>query len=319
MNKKKILLTDYAWTDLAPEYARIEGAGHQLLNFHKAHPAPEVIAALCAEHRPDAIMTVWGIVNAQAIAPCTGLKIIARVGVGLDNIDRRAAAARGALVTNVPDYCVEEMSDHAVAMLLSWARGTVENDREVKRGIWDPSRPLPRRVRNLGVGIAGCGRIGRLVARKLSGFGCTVLAYSRTPDPALPGVEWVDWDGLLVRSDAVIGLLPLSPQTQHVFDARAFARMKRGSLLVNISRGGLVHNADLIAALDAGRLDMAALDVIEGEPAPPASVTAHPRVIATPHIAFSSPASIAELRERAFSEVIRVLAGEAPRNPVPPP
>lgn len=146
-----------------------------------------------------------------------------------------------------------------------------------------------------------------------------MLAYSRSPDTSLPGVEWVDWDGLLARSDAVIGLLPLSPQTRHVFDALAFGRMKRGSLLVNISRGALVHNADLIAALDSGQLDMAALDVIDGEPSPPAAVTAHPRVMATPHIAFSSPASIAELRERAFGEVIRVLAGEAPRNPVPPP
>lgn len=153
--KKKILLTDYAWSDLAPEYARIAAAGHELLNFHKAHPSAEVIAALCAEHRPQAIMTVWGIVNAQAIAHCQDLGIVARVGVGLDNIDRRAAAARGALVTNVPDYCVEEMSDHAVAMLSSWARGTVESDREVKRGLWDPSKPLPRRMRNLVVGIAG--------------------------------------------------------------------------------------------------------------------------------------------------------------------
>lgn len=317
--KKKILLTDYAWADLAQEHQRIEAAGHVLINVHKAHPPAEVITALCAEHRPQAIMTVWAQVNAQAIAHCEQLEIVARVGVGLDNIDRRAAAARGALVTNVPDYCVEEMSDHAVALLLSWARGTVVNDREVKAGLWDPSRPSLHRVRNVCVGIAGCGRIGKLVARKLSGFGCTVLAYSRTPDATLPGVQWVDFATLLERSDAVIGLLPLSPQTQHIFDRRAFARMKPGSLLVNISRGALVHNEDLVAALDAGRLGCAALDVIEGEPAPPAFVTAHPRVIATPHVAFSSPASIEELRERAFGEVIRVLAGQPPRNPVPPP
>jgi D-3-phosphoglycerate dehydrogenase len=317
--KKRILLTDYAWDDLAPEYARIETAGHQLINAHKAHPSPDVITALCAEHRPQAVMTVWAIVNQQAIAHCENLEIVARVGVGLDNIDRRAVAARGAIVTNVPDYCMEEMSDHAMALLLSWARRTVEYDREVKAGGWDPSRLGPRRVRNLTVGIAGCGRIGRLVARKLSGFGCKVLAYSRTPDREVAGVEWVGFETLLERSDAVIGLLPLSPETRHIFDKRAFARMKPGSLLVNISRGPLVHNQDLIEALDAGRIGCAALDVIEGEPSPPAFVTAHPKVIATPHVAFSSPASVEELRERAFGEVIRVLAGEAPRNPVPPP
>ena len=317
--RKKILLTDYAWDDLVPERARIEAAGHELINLHKAHPAPEVITALCAEHRPQAVMTVWAIVNEQAIAHCENLRIVARVGVGLDNIDRRAVAARGAIVTNVPDYCMEEMSDHAMALLLSWARRTVEYDREVKRGTWDPSRIGPQRVRNLTVGIAGCGRIGRLVARKLSGFGCRVLAYSRTRDRDVPGVDWVDFETLLDRSDAVVGLLPLSPETRHIFDARAFKRMKAGSLLINISRGPLVNNEDLIAALDSGRIGHAALDVVEGEPTPPAWVTAHPKVIATPHVAFSSPASVEELRERAFGEVIRVLAGEPPRNPVPPP
>lgn len=316
---KKILLTDYAWTDLGLEHARVAAAGHVLLNFHKAHPPAEVVTALCAEHRPQAIMTCWAQVNAQAIAHCERLAIVARVGVGLDNIDRHAAATHGAIVTNVPDYCVEEMSDHALAMLLSWARGTVEQDREVKLGRWDPSKPSPRRMRNLTVGIAGCGRIGRLVVAKLGGFGCRVLAYSRSPARDLAGVEWVDFDTLLARSDAIIGLLPLGPETRHVFNASAFARMKRGSLLVNISRGALVHNEDLVSALDRGLLDAAALDVVEGEPSPPAFVTAHPRVFATPHIAFSSPASVDELRQRSVDEVLRVLAGQAPRNPVPPP
>jgi len=317
--KKKILLTDYAWSDLSLEYQRLEAAGHILIAGPKAAPPAEEIVAMCAEHRPQVVMTCWAQVNAQAIAQCEDLELVARVGVGLDNIDRRAAAARGALVTNVPDYCIEEMSDHAIALLLSWARGTVENDREVKLGIWDPSRPSPHRVRNLTVGIAGCGRIGTLVVNKLRGFGCRLLAYSRTPDRTLAGVEWVDFPQLLANSDAVVGLLPLSPQTRHIFNADAFARMKPGSLLINVSRGALVHNEDLIAALDRGRPGTAALDVVEGEPTPPRSVTCHPRVIATPHIAFSSPASVEELRLRVAEEVIRVLAGEAPRNLVPPP
>ncbi len=318
-NKKKILLTDYAWSDLALEYERIEAAGHILIAGPKAAPSAEEVAATCAEHRPQAVMTCWAQVNAQAIAHCEGLELVARVGMGLDNIDRHAAAARGAIVTNVPDYCVEEVSDHAIALLLSWARGTVENDREVKRGIWDPSRPSPHRVRNLTIGIAGCGRIGRLVVNKLRGFGCRLLAYSRTPDRALPEVEWVDFETLLAQSDAVIGLLPLSPETRHVFNASAFARMKPGSLIVNVSRGGLVNNEDLVAALDRGTPGIAGLDVVEGEPTPPAWVTGHPRVIATPHIAFSSPASVDELRQRVVEEVVRVLAGGKPRNLVPPP
>ncbi|MGQ0528266.1 MAG: C-terminal binding protein [Panacagrimonas sp.] len=318
--KKKILLTDYAWPDLALEYQRVEAAGHVLINAHKAHPPAEVITALCAEHRPQAIMTCWGIVNAQAIAHCENLEIVARVGVGLDNIDRQAAAARGAVVTNVPDYCVEDVSDHAVALLLSWARGIVENDREVKAGVWDPSRATPLRMRTLTIGIAGYGRIGRLTADKLRGFGCTLLAFGRTRAADHPrDVEWVDFDTLLARSDAVIVLLPLAPDTRYRFKADAFAKMKSGSLLINVSRGPLVHNPDLIAALAQNRPAYAALDVVDGEPTPPAFVTTHPRIITTPHIAFSSAASVEELRLRAVEEVIRVLAGEPPRNPCPPP
>lgn len=316
--KKKVLLTDYAWTDLALEYERFEAAGHVLINRHKAHPPAEEIVALCAEHRPQAVMTCWAIVNHQAIAHCENLEIVARVGVGLDNIDQRAAAARGAIVTNVPDYCIEEVSDHAVALLLDWARGISVADREVKSGLWDPSRATPHRVRNLSVGIAGFGRIGRLTANKLRGFGLKLLAYGRRPAADHPtDVEWVDFPALLSRSDVVIALLPLSPETRHIFNAAAFAQMKPGSLLINVSRGALVNNEDLLAALALGRPGRAALDVVEGEPSPPASVAAHPRVVATPHIAFSSPASVEELRLRATEEVIRVLAGKAPRNPCP--
>lgn len=318
--KKKVLLTDYAWPNLDLEHARFEAAGLALVAGPRAALPAAGINALAAAHRPQAIMTCWAPVTAEAIDACENLELVARIGVGLDNIDRHAAARRGALVTNVPDYCVEEMSDHAIALLLSWARGTVEHDREVKSGIWDPSRARPHRVRNLTIGIAGFGRIGRLTAQKLRGFGSKLLAFGRTRAADHPAdIEWVDFRGLLARSDAIIVLLPLGPETRHIFDAAALAQMKPGSLLINVSRGALVHNQDLIAALELGRPGAAALDVVEGEPTPPAWVTGHPRVIATPHIAFSSPASVEELRLRAAEEVIRVLAGQAPRNPCPPP
>lgn len=318
--KKKVLLTDYAWPDLALEHARLEAAGLTLVAGPKAAAPADVINALAAQHRPQAIMTCWAPLTATAIRHCRNLEIVARIGVGLDNIDRKAAAECGAIVTNVPDYCAEEVSDHAVALLLAWARGVVKFDREVKGGIWDPARARLHRVCNLTVGIAGFGRIGRLTAQKLRGFGLKLLAFGRTRAADHPAdVEWVDFSSLLARSDAVIVLLPLGPETHHIFNAAAFARMKPGSLLVNVSRGGLVHNDDLLAALERGAPAAAALDVVEGEPSPPASVTGHPQVIATPHIAFSSPASVEELRLRTVEEVIRVLAGQPPRNPCPPP
>lgn len=321
MSRKTVLLTDYPWPDLDLERGLLEAAGYRLVAGPSAALPEADITALAAQHRPQVIMTCWAQVSAAAIGHGDPLVLVQRMGVGLDNIDRRAAAARGALVTNVPDYCMEEVSDHAIALMLDWARGVVRNNREVLAGIWDPSRARPRRVRDLTVGIAGYGRIGTLVARKLVGFGLRRIAFGRqTPGTASPeGVEHVRWAELLAQSDVIVGLLPLSPDTHHIFDARAFAQMKPGSLLINVSRGGLVNNHDLVAALDTGRIDAAALDVIEGEPAPPAWVFMHPRVVATPHIAFSSAAAVIELRRRACEEVIRVCAGQPPRNPCPPP
>ena len=319
--KKTVLLTDYAWPDLDLERSLLEGAGFELVAGPRAAAPGAVITEMAAQCRPQVIMTCWAEVSAAAINHGEELVMVQRIGVGLDNIDRRAAAARGALVTNVPDYCVEEVSDHAIALMLDWARGVVKNNREVIAGIWDPSRARPRRVRDLCLGIAGYGRVGTLVARKLRGFGLQMLAHNRLPPGTRSdeGVEHVDFDGLLARSDVVLCLYSLSAETRHVFNAAAFSRMRPGSLFINVSRGGLVHNEALVAALDAGQIDAAALDVVEGEPTPPARVTAPPRVIATPHNAISSAAAVEELRRRSCEEVIRVCAGQPPRNPCPPP
>ena len=132
-------------------------------------------------------------------------------------------------------------------------------------------------------------------------------------------VDWMSLDALLPQADAVIALLPLSPATANLFDAARFAQMKRGALFINVSRGGLVDNAAVLDALESGQLDTAALDVIAGEPEPPVAVTSHPRVIATPHIAFSSPDAIQELRERTVDEVLRAFRGEPARVLVPQP
>lgn len=319
---KTVLITDYAWPDLDLERSLLEPAGFKLVAGPRAAAPAAAITEMAAQHRPQVIMTCWAEVSAAAIEHCENLVMVQRIGVGLDNIDRRAAAARGAIVTNVPDYCIEEVSDHAIALLLAWARGVVVHDREVKSGIWDPSRARPHRVRDLCVGISGYGRIGRLAAQKLRGLGVKkLLAHNRLPPgtPSADGVEHVGFQELLACSDAVVCLLSLSADTRHIFDAEAFARMKPGSLFINVSRGGLVDNQALRNALDEGHIGAAALDVVEGEPDPPAWITGHPRVIATPHIAFSSAAAVIELRTRACEEVIRVCSGQPPRNPCPPP
>lgn len=311
-----VLLTDYAWPDTALEADILEGAGLRLVcGPSKALPANE-IARLAARCRPDAIMTCWAEVSADAIRACPDLKIVQRMGVGLDNIDVAAAVRQGAVVTNVPDYCVEEVSDHALGLILGWARGIVAFDREAKRGRWDPTGASLRRVRDLTVGIAGFGRIGRRTAVKLAGFDVNLLALDHQDNLADPTkrVRFVAWPRLLSDSDVIVIHLPLLPSTAGLFGAAAFAAMRRGALLVNVARGGLVDSAALLAALDSAQLSGAALDVIDGEPSPPAELLAHPKVIATPHIAFSSSASLIELRRRSAEEVVRVLQGEIPQH-----
>lgn len=309
-----VLQTDYAWPDDAIERSVIESAGH-LLVAGPAVPAPaSEIEALVERHRPQAIMTCWAQVSARAIEAASDLRIVQRIGVGLDNIAVDAATARGAWVANVPDYCVGEVSDHAISLLLDWARGTVLFDREVKAGRWDPAAARLRRVADLTVGVVGLGRIGRATVAKLAAFGCTLLAH----DPfAQDGgaARLLPLEELLAASDVVIIHAPLTEATHHMINAERLAHVREGALLINVSRGPLVDNAALLAALEAGRLSGAGLDVIEGEPDPPRALVERPDVIVTPHVAFSSDASLAELRRRSAEEVVRVLAGERPHNP----
>lgn len=309
-----VLQTDYAWPDDAIERSVIESAGH-LLVTGPAVPAPaSEIEALVERHRPQAIMTCWAQVSARAIEAASDLRIVQRIGVGLDNIAVDAATARGAWVANVPDYCVGEVSDHAISLLLDWARGTVLFDREVKAGRWDPAAARLRRVADLTVGVVGLGRIGRATVAKLAAFGCTLLAH----DPfAQDGgaARLLPLEELLAASDVVIIHAPLTEATHHMINAERLAHVREGALLINVSRGPLVDNAALLAALEAGRLSGAGLDVIEGEPDPPRALVERPDVIVTPHVAFSSDASLAELRRRSAEEVVRVLAGERPHNP----
>ncbi len=310
-----VLQTDFAWLDMDIERAVIEGAGHSLVGGPSEALPAERIEVLVAEHDPEAIMTCWAEVSAAAIASPTRLAIVQRIGVGLDNIAVEAATARGAWVANVPDYCVEEVSDHAVAMIMGWLRGVVPFDREVKAGRWNPAAAQLRRAANLTAGILGYGRIGRASARKLAGIGLTIVANDIVGPGEHGPAQLVEMDELLARSDVILVHLPLTPDTEHLVDAAFLARMRPGSLLVNVSRGPVVDCEALIEALEEGPLSAAALDVVEGEPDPPAALVARADVVATPHVAFSSDASLAELRQRSAEEVVRVLAGEPPLNP----
>ncbi|MFD4603305.1 C-terminal binding protein [Streptomyces sp. NPDC058464] len=310
-----VLLTDHAWPDDAVERSVIEGAGHTLVTGPADPASAEAIEELVAEHRPAGILTCWAPVSATAIGMSPELRIVARLGVGLDNIAVDAATARGAWVTNVPDYCVEEVSDHAVGMVLAWTRGLTVFDREVRAGRWDPASARLRRLSALTCGVVGYGRIGRATVRKLGAFGCRILAHDPYPPEDAPGVEMASLEDLLRRSDVVILHVPLTPGTHHLIGGEQLAAMKPGGLLVNVSRGGLVDTDAVTKALDSGQLDAVGLDVLESEPQVPAELLDQSGALLTPHVAFSSDASVTELRRRAAEEVVRVLAGEAPEHP----
>ena len=268
-----------------------------------------------AEHQPNAVLTCWATVSARAIEASARLRVVARMGVGLDNIAVSAATTRGVLVTNVPDYCVEEVSDHAVGLVLAWTRGIPIADREVRSGRWNPAGAQLRRLAALNCGVVGFGRIGRATARKLTAFTPNVVASDPHPPTDTGGVPIVPLDELLSRSDIVIVHAPLSDATHHLIGDRELALMPHGALLVNVSRGGLVDTAAVERSIGAGHLGGAGLDVLEREPHIPVGLLAHPTVTLTPHIAFSSDASVIELRRSAADEVVRVLQGEAPRYP----
>ena len=310
-----VLITDYAWPDVEIERSVIEGAGFRLV-AGPAAPAPAAeIEALVEKHRPVGILTNWAMVSAKAIGSSPGLKIVGRLGVGLDNIAVEEATRRGIWVTNVPDYCFEEVSDHSVGMVLAFTRGLLHFDREVRAGRWEPSTARLRRLKTLTCGIVGFGRIGRSTAQKLAGFGARVLAYTRTPSPEdRKTVEFLPLDAVLKQSDAVIVHIPLTPQTKHLLNRERLALMKKGALLINVSRGGVVDTEALIDSLQSGHLGGAALDVLENEPNVPPALLAQPNVMLTPHIAFTSDASLTELRQWASEEIVRVLRGEKPKE-----
>jgi len=317
------LLTDHPWPEVDIERSILAAAGFEVIAGSTETASAADVEALVAAHDPVAIMTCWAEVSARAIDLPSGLRVVARMGVGLDNIAVAAATRRGAWVTNVPDYCVEEVSDHVLAFLLNAWRGIAHFDREVKSGRWIPSSARNRRLADMTVGIVGYGRIGSATARKLAmGFHCRVLVTSPTllengpiGRELGPGVFAADLATLQREADAIVLHTPLAQETLHLVNDDFLSRCLRKPLLVNVSRGALVENDALVRALDAGIVSGAALDVVEGEPVPPAGLIARTDVTVTPHIAFSSAASLLELRRRSAEDVVRVLRGEPPLHP----
>jgi len=282
----------------------------------------------------DAVITVGSIrpVPRKVIENLERCRLISNTQIGYDSIDTAAASERGILVTNVPDYCVEEVSDHAMALILACSRKIVQLNEAAKKGQWGLSAegiaiqsliwPKMSRLQGQTLGLLGFGKVSRALVPKAQGFQLRVIAhdpYVHTEAAQQMGVEMVDWKRLLRESDFLSIHAALTPETRHIMNAEAFKEMKPTACLINTARGGFVDEASLYQALKEGEIAMAALDVADPEPPDPQSpLLALDNVISTAHSAFFSPDSEAERWHRPVEEVARVIRGEWPRSLVNP-
>ena len=310
----RVFVTDWDYPNLDLEKAVLERAGLELVPV-QCRTEDDVIRE-CAD--ADGLLNQYAPLTQRVLAALARCRVVARYGVGVDNVDVAAATQAGIAVCNVPDYGVEEVSDHAIALLLGLARKTHRLDRGVRAGTWDVSVARPvRRMRGTVLGLVGLGRIGRAAARKAAGLGLRVIGSD--PQADQPGFDRGDativpFDALLREADYISIHVPLSADTRRLFGEEAFRAMKPHAVLVNTSRGGVVDTDALVRALREGWIGGAALDVLEQEPIP----AGHPLLdlencVLTPHAAWYSEDAFVELKTKAAEEAAAVLTGQRPR------
>src|SRR5579885_35275 len=318
MAQFQVAVSDIVFPNLDRARAVLSKIGAQLRLAEE--PKPDAIMRVAKD--ADALLATYAKITADMIRQMTRCRIISRFGIGVDNVDIPAATERGIVVTKVPDYCIDEVSDHAMALLLSAVRKIPFANSMVHNGRWEMPAVVPiHRLRGTTLGLVGFGRIPQLVAPKAQAFGMRVIAF----DPYIPKpvfdnakVESVDFPQLLKLSDYVSIHAPLLPETQGLFNADAFRQMKPHAYLVNTARGPIVDEAALAQALDAGHIAGAALDVMTKEPSVNSPLFGRPNVIITPHTSFYSEESLVDLQTKAAEEVLRALTDQPVKNPVNP-
>lgn len=317
MNKPNVVITDYYYESIHQEAAVMAEIGAELRDYH-CQTEDEVIAAAAG---CDALICQFAPITRKVIESLDQCKVIVRYAIGVDNIDVAAAEEHGIYVCNVPDYGIDEVSNHAIALLLDCAKKLTYLAGQVKQGncSYTTVKPLYR-MEGKTLGLMGFGRIPRLVAKKMAGFGVHIIAY----DPMMNeeqaralGVTPVSFDQLLRESDYLSVHCPLTADTHHLFNEAAFRAMKPTAIFINTARGAVVNEEDLIHALEQGEIAMAGIDVTETEPIP----VGHPllkldNAVVTPHAAWYSEEAVQSLQLKAAQEAARVLMGQPPLNPV---
>lgn len=314
MNSKfRVVITDHRFPNIDVQKRVFERIGAELITG-QAKSEKELIAIA---KDADGILTAHSKITGTVIDALTRCKVIVRYGVGVDSIDVPAATRKGIMVSNVPDYCVDEVADHALALILCLARKVVFSARRVQKGEWGFGNLKPlKRLQGQTIGIVGLGRIGRTLARKAIPVGFKIIVY----DPYIPaskseegGMKFASLETILKDSDIISLHAPLTSETKGMIDKKAFALMKPTVNIVNVSRGPLINEPDLIEALRSGRIAGAGLDVLNEEPPDPANpLLGMEQVIVTSHTAFYSDESMLDLQEKAAEKVADVLSGKVP-------
>ena len=266
----------------------------------------------------DGLINQYALLTRRVFENLPKCKVVARYGVGVDSIDLRAATDLGIIIANVPDYCIDEVASHAVAMMLTLTRKTAFFDRKVKSSQWDFRQGTPiHRIQGKTLGLIGCGKIGFEVAKRISAFGVKVMAFDPYIQRTGEKIELTDLETVLRKSDFISIHCPLNDSTQHLIGEQEFKKMERKPLLINTSRGPIVNEKALIQALEEGHISGAGLDVLETEPPDSRNhMLKMENVLLSPHVGFYSEESISELKRRAAKNVSAVLRGRWPGSVV---
>jgi len=309
-------VTDYEYESLSLERGIIESLGAEFVDTFQCKTEDEVIEAA---RDADGLIVQYAKITRRVIDNLEKCRVIATYSIGVDKIDVQAATERGICVANVPDYCLEEVSDHTLTLLLALARKLCLANSAVKEKFWDYKVAKPiYRIKGKKLGLAGFGNIARRVAEKSAGFGMEIIAYDPFVKPE-QAARWnarlVGFDELVAESDFISVHVPLSEKTQYMFNIDIFRKMKRTALVINVSRGPVIKEADLIKALQDRLIAGAALDVAEVEPIDRSNpLLAMDNVIVTPHYAWYSEESAQALQRGAAEQVAQVLQGYYPTN-----
>ena len=312
----KVIVTDHGFPGTAEEQRIVSEAGGTL-HIAQCKTAEQVVAA-CRD--ADALLVQWAPITSEVIAALDRCRVIVRYGIGVDNVDLKAAAARGIAVCNIPDYCLDEVAEHSLAFALALARQLPQTDAAVRAGTWKitPPRPFPA-LRDVVFATAGYGRIARAVLERARPFGFRLAAYDPfvKAEAFAPDIRKLEKDDLF-REAGVLSLhLPLTPETRHFVGRSELAAMRPEAIVVNTARGGLIDTAALAEALAAGRLHGAGIDVFEAEPLPAGHpLRTAPNAILTSHVAWYSGGSVPVLQRKAAEEAVRGARGEQPLNVV---